>query len=36
LGPLDCSDAELISETVNPFRHLDRAPWRGIGTSQSL
>jgi len=26
LGPLACSDIELTSETMNPFRHFGRTP----------
>jgi hypothetical protein len=26
-GPLACSDSELTSETMNPFRHLGRTLW---------
>jgi len=29
LGPLACSDLELTSETMNPFRHFGRTPWLG-------
>jgi hypothetical protein len=40
LGSLACSDSELTSETVNPFRHFARTPWmagwRGLSPSQSL
>jgi hypothetical protein len=26
-GPLSCSDSELISETMNPFRNIGRTSW---------
>jgi hypothetical protein len=26
LGPLACTDSELISETLNPFRHFGSIP----------
>jgi len=29
LCPLACSDSELTSETMNPFRHFGRIPWTG-------
>jgi len=31
LGPLTCSNSELTSETMNPFRHLVGPLGRGIG-----
>jgi hypothetical protein len=29
LDPLTCSQSELTSETVNPFRHFGRTPSKG-------
>jgi len=29
LGPVVCSESELTSESMNPFRHFGRTPWTG-------
>jgi hypothetical protein len=36
LGPLDCSNSELISESWNPFRHLVEFLGPGITPTQGL
>jgi hypothetical protein len=36
LAPVACSDSQLTSETVNPFRHSVRLLGRGAGSPQGL